>query len=138
MLAPGGQILVSSWAPAAQSPLVEMMTAALQPDDAPAQAPSSPSGLEDRDLFEAELRKAGFTDIRIEAVMHQVEVNDVAQFWNGTVRGTAPVAMLKQHSTDAEWAEIEHRALDRLTRALGNHLPTALSATAWLATARKR
>ena len=37
VLVPGGQVLVSSWAPSDQSPMMRTVFAALQPDDAPAQ-----------------------------------------------------------------------------------------------------
>ena len=137
VLVPGGQALVSSWAPAAQSPLMQTVIAAMQPDDAPAQTLSRLSGLEDRDLFESEMRGPGFTDIRIEPVTHGVTVEDVGQFWRETVRGMAPITMLKHHSSAEEWATVERRALDRLTQALANRLPTTLTSTAWLATARK-
>jgi hypothetical protein len=133
-LAPGGQALVSSWAPADQSPLVRTVTAALQPDDAPPRPMNGLSGLEDRDVFEREMRAAGFADIRIEAVTHAVAVDDVDRFWNETVRATAPITLLKRNSTAEEWSRIETRALGRLKATLTD-LPSELTATAYLATA---
>ena len=74
VLVPGGQVLVSSWAPSDQSPMVRVVFAALQPDDAPQQPMSRLSGLEDRALFEKEMREAGFVDIRIEPMTHAIAV----------------------------------------------------------------
>jgi ubiquinone/menaquinone biosynthesis C-methylase UbiE len=136
VLAPGGQALVSSWAPASQSPLVRTIVAALQPDDAPAQTMSRFSGLEDKAIFEAEMREAGFADVRIEAVTHGMTVENIEQFWGDTVRCTAPIALMKRHASEDEWSTIEKRALDRLRDALPQ-LPTTLTSTAYLAVGRK-
>ena len=136
VLAPGGQALVSSWAPASQSPLMRIIFTALQPDDAPAQTPGLLSGLEDKEIFENEMRAAGFADVRIEAVTHGVVVENVEQFWHDTVRGTAPIALMKRHAGADEWAAIEQRALRRLRDVLPQ-LPTTLTSTAYLAVGRK-
>ncbi len=133
----GGQLLVSSWAPADRSPLIQVVTKVLQPEGAPPEPPRPPSGLEDPSIFEAELRLAGFADIRVEAVTHGLPVDDVETFWHGMVRGTAPIAAWKHHTGAEEWAAIERQALDRLHKMLDHRLPTQLSSTAWLATARK-
>ena len=137
VLKPGGQVLVSSWAPADRSPLIETVFASLRPDDAPTEPRRDLSGLEDPAVFEAEMREAGFTDINIDAVVHGVKVEDVAQFWDETVRSVAPVTLLKRNSSAEEWTNIERRALERLQRMLSNRLPTTLSTTAWIATARR-
>jgi SAM-dependent methyltransferase len=136
VLSPGGQALVSSWAPADQSPLIRAVVAALQPDDAPPQPMGRLSGLEDRNLFETEMRAAGFTDIRIEPVTHGVVVEDIDGFWSETVRGMTPITLLKRNSSREEWAKIEAKALGRLRAALPD-LPTELTSTAYLAVGRK-
>jgi ubiquinone/menaquinone biosynthesis C-methylase UbiE len=136
VLIPGGQVLVSSWAPADQSPLMRTVIAALQADDAPPQPVSRLSGLEDRDLFESEMRAGGFTDIRIEPVTHGMAVENVDQFWDETVRAMAPVTLLKRNSSAEEWRLIETQALGRLRAALAD-LPRELTSTAYLAVARK-
>jgi SAM-dependent methyltransferase len=136
VLSPGGQALVSSWAPAEQSPLIRTVFAALQPEDASAPDLSRLSGLEDREVFEAEMHEAGFADIRIEAVTHALAVDSIEEFWRDTVRGTAPIALMKRRSGAEEWGNIERRALERLRTALPK-LPTTLAATAYLALGRK-
>jgi ubiquinone/menaquinone biosynthesis C-methylase UbiE len=135
VLAPGGQALVSSWAPAEQSPLVRTIFAALQPDGAAPDA-GRPSGLEDRAVFEAELHEAGFGDIGIEAVTHGLVVENIDQFWHDTVRGTAPLALMKHHAGPEEWSTVEERAFERL-RAILPKLPATLTSTAYVATGRK-
>jgi ubiquinone/menaquinone biosynthesis C-methylase UbiE len=136
VLAPGGQALVSSWAPAAQSPLMRVVFAALRPDDASEASAARLSGLEDRDLFEREMRDAGFVDVRIEPVTHSETVHDVDRFWGDLVRAMAPITLMKHQVSEADWAVIEKRALERLRAALPQ-LPTELSSTAYLAIGRK-
>jgi ubiquinone/menaquinone biosynthesis C-methylase UbiE len=136
VLAPGGQALVSSWAPAEQSPLMRVVFAALRPDDAVPPPAGRLSALEDPDLFERELRDAGFVDIRIEPVTHSETVHDVGQFWDEMTRAMAPITLMKHQASEADWAVIEKRALERLHEALPQ-LPADLASTAWLAVGRK-
>ena len=136
VLKPGGEVLVSSWAPAALSPLMRTVFAALQPEGAAPPDAGRLSGLEDRAVFEAEMREAGFGDIRIEAVTHGLEVDNVDRFWRDTVRGMAPLTLMKHHASPKEWSAIESRALERLHGALPK-LPVTLTSTAYLAVGRK-
>ena len=82
------------------------------------------------------MREAGFADVRIEAVTHGIAVENVEQFWRDTVRGIAPIALMKRHASEDEWSAIEKRALRRLRDALPQ-LPTTLTSTAYLAVGRK-
>ena len=136
VLAPGGQALVSSWAPADQSPLMRTVFAALQRDGAAAPDGGRLSGLEDRAVFEAEMHEAGFTDIRIEAVTHGLTVESVDQFWRDMVAGMAPITLMKHHSRREDWSAVEERALERL-RSVLPQLPATLTSTAYLAIGRK-
>ena len=118
VLRPGGQALVSSWAPASRSPLMQTVMAAFQSDDAtPGEPP--PSGLEDPLVFEREMQAAGLSDVSVTAATHALEVGNVEEFWRDTVRGTAPIALMKQRMEAQEWSEIERHALERLRRMLG-------------------
>jgi SAM-dependent methyltransferase len=136
VLGPGGHALVSSWAPAEQSPLMRTVFAALQADGAPASDMGRLSGLEDRTVFESEMSDAGFTDIRIEAVTHGLEVESVERFWRDMVGGMAPITLMKHHASHEEWSAIENRALERLHSAVPE-LPTTLTSTAYIAIGRK-
>ena len=82
------------------------------------------------------MREAGFGDIRIEAVTHGLEVDNVDRFWRDTVRGMAPLTLMKHHASRKEWSAIESRALERLRGALPK-LPVTLTSTAYLAVGRK-
>jgi ubiquinone/menaquinone biosynthesis C-methylase UbiE len=136
VLKPGGQALVSSWAPAAQSPLMRTVFAALQPEGAATPDAGRLSGLEDRAVFESEMHEAGFGDIRIEAVTQGLVVENIDRFWRDTVRGMAPLTLMKHHASREEWSAIESPALERLRGAL-TKLPVTLTSTAYLAVGRK-
>lgn len=137
VLAPGGQALVSSWASADRSSYTQAIIAALRPDNAEPQTPRLPSGLEDPAVFEAEMHEAGFVDVTVEAAEHGIEVTDIERFWDECVRSTAPLTLMKHHSELREWAETDRRALERLRHRFAGRLPMTLTATAWIATARK-
>ena len=67
---------------------------------------------------------------------HGVGVDNVDRFWRDTVRGMAPITLMKQHASAEEWSAIESRALERLRGALPK-LPATLTSTAYLAVGRK-
>ena len=137
VLRPGGQALVSSWAPASRSPLMQTVMAAFQTADATASEPP-PSGLEDPLVFEREMQEAGLSDVSVTTVTHALEVRDVEEFWRDTVRGTAPIALMKHRMGPLQWSEFERPALERLRRTLAVNLPVSLASTAYLAVGRKR
>lgn len=135
VLAPGGQALVSSWAPAARSTYTQAVVAALRPEGRPP-ADAPPVGLEDPEVFEAEMRAAGFVDIVAVDVAHSIVVDDIDSFWRDQLAGSAPVSLWKKSVPNGEWQAAEAAALARLRRHLGS-LPAALSATAWIGTGRR-
>lgn len=135
VLAPGGQALVSSWAPMERSTYTQAVVAALRPEGLPPSG-TPPTGLEDPDVFEAEMRSAGFADVVVRDVAHSITVEDVGAFWRDQLTGSAPVSLWKNSIPLGEWEATEAAALARLRRHLGN-LPAVLSATAWIGTGRK-
>ena len=136
VLKPDGQALVSSWAPVDRSPLTQLVMAALQPEGASLPPPPRPSGLELRDTFSQEMISAGFSDVDIRAVTRALDVSSPEQFWQDTVAGIAPVALMKNSMSEDEWASVEALAVKRTAERLGSW-PTTLTSTAWIATARK-
>ena len=137
VLKPGGQALLSSWAPVDCSPLTQLVMAALQPEDAPSRPSPQPSGLELRETFAQEMAAAGFAGIDIRAVTRALDVSSPEQFWRDTVAGIAPVALMKNSMGEDEWASVEALAVKRTAERLGSW-PTTLTSTAWIATARKQ
>ncbi len=133
VLRPGGEAVVSSWAPFDRSPLLRLVFEAL---GVPQAEPSAKSGLEDPSVFEQEMKEAGFVDLRVEPVSHAMTVSDVGSFWHGMVRGVVPIALLKRNSRPGEWARIEAAAIRHIADALPD-LPAKLPSVAYLAFGRK-
>ncbi len=132
-LRPGGSALVSSWAPTTDSPAMQILFGALRAAD-----PSRPepkfdvSSLENPDVFEAEMRAAGFVDVSVEPVVHGIDVAAPAEFWHGIVEGCAPLALMQRKLGATEWKRKENMALAHLEQTLTD-LPTTLTSTAHLA-----
>lgn len=129
-----GEAVVSSWAPADRSPLMQLACAAL--GGPPAEPPPATSGPEDPAVLEREMRQAGFVAIRVEAVSHTMTVTSIGTFWRGMARGVAPIALLRQQSSPDAWARIEAAAVQHIAAALPE-LPASLSSTAYLAIGRR-
>lgn len=132
VLRPGGQVLVSSWAPVALSPAIQLLFGALRAADPSFSDPKSdPTSLENPEVFERELRQAGFRDVTVEAVEHVMEVHSADDFWQEMVRGSAPMKLLRRKLGEAEWTRQEEVARAHLQKTL-TEFPARIGSTAYL------
>lgn len=134
----GGSLAVTSWAPVAQSPAMQIMFGAIraiQPDlPEPQRVIDS---LENPDTFKQEMQGAGFKKVTIRCVTKAAfPVTSIPAFWADMVKGSAPIQMLKKNLGENLWREKEMLALDYLEKKLPS-LPTTLAADAWLGTGIK-
>jgi len=131
-LKPGGSIAITSWTPADESPVMQIMFGALR-----AMRPELPqpqraiATLENPDVFKQEMQDAGFRNVEICRITQAFPVTSIPEFWEFMVKGSAPIQMMKQGMMDAEWREKEKLALDHLKENLPT-IPTELTADAWL------
>jgi ubiquinone/menaquinone biosynthesis C-methylase UbiE len=131
-LKPGGKILISSWAPVSESPVMQTMFGALKAMKPEIPEPQSDiESLENPEFFRTELQNAGFNDVEILPVAGEYPITDLQGFWRDMVKGSAPIVMLKKSMSPEEWEEKERVALDYLQNTLPS-LPTSLYAKAWL------
>lgn len=136
VLAPGGQAVVSSWAPLAQSSaLVALFAAMANADPSRTLPPPDPTSLENPEVLAAELVAAGFVDVRVEPCRQMLEVTDVAEFWRGMVDGNAMLQWVKGRTDPALWLEREQLALAWLRQNLA--VPAQVDSLAWLGFGRK-
>ena len=135
VLKPGGKTAVYSWAPVSESPAMRMVMEAiwsgfphLRPKDV--EQESFIKGLDNRAIFAEKLNLAGFEQVTIEPISHQFRAESALAFWQGVVRSSAPVALLKQESTVEAWQVGETGAIAYLEDAIKG--PTELASTALL------
>lgn len=134
-LKPGGKVALTSWQPAEESPAFSMLFGALvETGLVPPQEPSPIRGLDDPEVFRQELTSAGFLDVRIEAVSHDLVVTSVEQIWDESVRGSVPIVLLKKKLGD-EWPTASKKVLAHLRKTVkpGQAFPMP----AWLGTGTK-
>lgn len=136
-LKPGGQICISSWAPVEDSPLMQTMFSALMAINPDMPAPKSDlESLENPELLKAELAAAGFRDVEVRRVTNSMAITSVAEFWDGMVKGSAPVTLMKNSMSEQAWREKSTIAIAAVEKAIGA-LPALLSSDAWLGTGVK-
>jgi len=138
-LKPGGRVAITSWAPVADSSIMQMMFGAM--GAAFPKKPETSSGkvltLEDPEIFRQEMQQAGFTDVSITPFDGYWQANDVETFLDSMVRGSAPITALKNQLGESAWAGKREIMLDWLRENLTN-LPVTLNSRAWIGTAAKR
>ena len=131
-LKPGGRACVSSWAPVADSPLLQVMFGALRAINPDIPEPKTKvDSLENPDLLSSELSAAGFGSVAVHGVTRGAEFASAAEFWDQMVRGSAPVLMMKNKMGKDAWREKSEIAIDHVARNAGP-FPATLTADAWL------
>ncbi len=138
VLKPGGIATVSSWAPLDISPAMDLMFGALRAAD-PNMPPPKRNllSLENPELFEKELKDAGFVDVTVEPYEHFVtDVGSADDFWEVMTRSGAPLVLMRKRVGEEEWARRSEVARAYLRKAF----PEArerLSTTAYLGFGRR-
>lgn len=138
VLRPGGLFVMSSWAPFAQSTLMQALmeaVAAANPDPPPPGPPPS-LPLTDADALRGELEAAGFVDVVVEPSTLELEVGDPEVFWSTMTRSNVLVAMLRRRLGEQAWEARAALGLAALHARFAAH-PGPLATTALLARGKK-
>jgi ubiquinone/menaquinone biosynthesis C-methylase UbiE len=136
VLRPGGKVLVSSWAPLAESPLMNALFAAVRIFDPSRPAPQADiASLENPRVFEAELLAAGFTDVTVETVSQELEFTSAQDVWREMSKGSVPLVLLRRSVGETVWGEKEPLAIAAMAEAIGDR--RALASVAHLAVGAK-
>ena len=131
-LKPGGRVLISSWASVAESPALRTMygvVKVINPDIPEPQIELE--SLESPEFFHKELTEAGFKAVKIHRVTQHFPIENIESFWQGMVKGSAPIVMMKNAMSQDVWQEKEAAILDYLHTTLSAP-PTSLSSDAWI------
>jgi ubiquinone/menaquinone biosynthesis C-methylase UbiE len=135
-LKPDGTAIVSSWAPVDQSPLMQLIFGALRAADPSREAPQTNwLSLENPELFREEMKSAGFRDVVIKPVTHEVSIESPEAYWEATVRWAAPLALLRSRLGEAEWQRQSVLAKDYVASVVES--PRTFATTAFLGFGRK-
>ena len=87
--------------------------------------------LENPERFMQEMQEAGFRNIEIRIVTKAFPTGSTGEFWDGMVKGSAPIQMMKKGLGEALWREKEKLALAWLEETLPT-LKKPLTSDAWL------
>lgn len=133
---PGAPIVVSSWAPVDQSPLMMLMFGALRAAEPQRAAPHTNwLSLENPELFHREMEQAGFHDVDVKPFTNEVPIESAERYWDVTVRASAPLALLKQRLGPEEWTRQERLAKEYIGSVVKG--PSTFGTTAFLGFGRK-
>ena len=134
VLKSGATAVVSSWAPfeGAFESLMAAMAEILP--EIPFGKGKGPLG--DPEEFAAEMRAAGFDDVRIEPRTHGDTMESASAMWAMVQRTTAPIVLLKRNLGDAKWTEVTSGVVACLERECGTG-PIEISSTALLGVGKK-
>lgn len=121
VLASGGRALVSSWAPLAESPLMDALFAAVRIFDPTRPAPQTDiASLENPRVLENELSAAGFSSVRVDTVPIELEFESAREMWSGMTKGSVPLVLLRRSLGEAAWHEREPQAIEALEQTIGS------------------
>ncbi len=138
-LKPGGRAAVTSWAPIEESPGMQKMFGAIR-----AAFPKKPEAsdakilnLEDPAVFRNEMKAAGFVDVAITPFDGYWTVDNVEDFLDSMLRGSAPLVLLKNSLPEDAWLEKRAIMLNYLEGEITD-LPATLSSRAFIGTGSKK
>ncbi|MDH5370104.1 MAG: methyltransferase domain-containing protein [Gammaproteobacteria bacterium] len=131
-LKPGGEVVISSWAPVVESPAMKIMFGAVRCLNPEIPEPQTViNSLENDSYFKKELEQAGFRNVVIHRITEEYYIDSIARLWEELVKGSAPVAMMKKNMPPEVWKEKEGIALKFIKNSLPE-LPVSLTSDAWL------
>lgn len=115
----GGRAVVSSWAPMDRVPVLAALFGAIGELLPEVPLGGGTASLSEVDQFHGEMEGAGFGQVEIRRVDHQVRHDSVREFWAAQVRSSAPIALLKTKLEPEQWDVLSNDLVPRLEREFG-------------------
>lgn len=135
VLLPGARVVVSSWQPLEDNPVIAAMFQAVRTTFAALVPDAPPLAVADLPLSTAELCRAemseSFAEVEVHAISHVQRFETADLVWSYVERTMAPMVMMRRALGDEKWARIPAAASDAVVRALGDGPPELLM-PAWL------
>jgi ubiquinone/menaquinone biosynthesis C-methylase UbiE len=120
ILAPGGCAVVSSWLPDERVPLRAEMNRRLCEllPELPLANRIRPLG--DAEEFRAEMTAAGFRDVEIHEIAHELEMPSIEEYWNTLERSTPPVRVVREAVDPERWSAVCRRLIEAMQARWGS------------------
>jgi SAM-dependent methyltransferase len=118
VLRPGGEALVSSWVPFA-GPFAAVMESVRELLPGLPVGGGAPVWGKPEDIV-SEMTTAGFLDVTVETVVHELVAGSFAEFWGLLLRTNAPIVLLRHRLGEAQWAEVAPKIEARVAKTLGD------------------
>ena len=136
VLAPGGKVLIASWAPLARSSALTALFEAVRAIDPTRPAATADvTSLENPEVFRSELTIAGFSNIEIHEVERHMEFDSSDEFWDTMAKGAVPLVMMRKQLGETAFEQKSALAKEHLRGLIGDR--RKLSSIAFLAVAEK-
>jgi len=133
----GGVAVVSSWAPIVDSPAMMLMFGAMRAANPQMPEPQANiMNLENPAVLKSEMEQSGFKSVVVHPVTHGMNPTSVEDFWDSMIRGSAPIALMKQNTASDEWARLDALSLAYIRETVPE-FPTRLTSSAWVGVGRK-
>ncbi len=138
VLKPGGVAAVSAWAPAVEVQAMATLFGVLfvVAPELPKPEKQMLSPLQDPDLFQEELRRAGFERVEVHPLEHSFVYKDPQSAWESIERGSAPFAVLRKTLGEELWQSRRQDAIAYLKQSFARW-PVEIGSRAWLCTGGK-
>lgn len=133
VLRPGGRAVVASWQSQASIVAFTIVNSELAKEVANPGSGGQP--LADPDVFEAEMRQAGF-DVEIHSSVHVLESPSLDALWDGLKRSHVALAIAREQLEQSRFDDLCVRIRTRLEHELGSG-PQEIVMPAWLALGRR-
>jgi ubiquinone/menaquinone biosynthesis C-methylase UbiE len=120
VVAPGGRVVISSWATPDENSLFGAGMAAIRatlPDVAP---PGGPLPMHTPEACAEELEAIGFESVATHRFKQAVRFGSVAEYWQAFSRGSVLITTLEQKLGPEAWADASKRIQDALVASLGD------------------
>jgi ubiquinone/menaquinone biosynthesis C-methylase UbiE len=120
VVAPGGRVVVSSWAPADENSLLGAGMAAIRAALPDLEQPDGPLPMQTVEACAEELEAVGFEAVATHRFKQAVRFESVADYWEAFSRASVLVATLREKVGPDAWAEASKRVLESLSTSLGS------------------
>lgn len=116
-LRPGGRAAVTCWPPSSGIPALGWIFGGFAAGFGDLPPPATDAdALDSAEKLVAEFEAAGFMDVAVHRLEHDIVVLDVMSFWQAMIDGSAPLVPLRRAFSEDEWARRHTAAIDHLRR----------------------